>query len=136
MWSQVRAQHPKQRACFGCQTLFPEVPTEKALENEEAKKRKAAEQRLARLDAPAVGRSEQSGTKVVNEVKESMGISESGRYMCPSCETHFCIDCDLFSHQETHNCPSCLSKAAEAEVAMDEDIEVNGQILDLLVQSI
>ena len=127
-WSQARSQHPKKAACFGCQTLFPEIPTEKVLADAEVKRRKAAGLRLGRAEAPTVGRSEQMGTKVINEVRESVGISESGRYMCPSCETHFCIDCDVFSHQETHNCPGCLSRAeAEAEAATADGLNgVNG----------
>lgn len=41
---------------------------------------------------------------------KALGAAESGRYECEACENHFCIDCDIFSHEQMHNCPGCLSK--------------------------
>ena len=78
------------------------------------------------------------------------GIAESGRYMCTSCGTHFCIDCDLFCHDQAHNCPGCLSRGAgeEAEAEAEgvggdvdmegrkADEEVNREILELLAGSL
>ena len=44
------------------------------------------------------------------ERKESeKSVSESGRYACPICKNHFCIDCDVFAHEVVHNCPGCMS---------------------------
>lgn len=42
---------------------------------------------------------------------EQLMVSESGRYSCKSCKNHFCIDCDVFSHEIIHNCPGCQSRA-------------------------
>ncbi|KAF2855282.1 hypothetical protein T440DRAFT_386166 [Plenodomus tracheiphilus IPT5] len=44
------------------------------------------------------------------EDSEEQKASESGRYECRSCESHFCIDCDMFAHMVLHNCPGCLSR--------------------------
>jgi transcription factor Ssl1 len=33
--------------------------------------------------------------------------SNSGRYSCPRCHNHFCVDCDIFVHEVLHNCPGC-----------------------------
>lgn len=38
----------------------------------------------------------------------------SGRYECTFCHKHFCIECDLFSHEVVHNCPGCQSGGAVA----------------------
>lgn len=65
--------------CFGCLALFPVVPSEQEL--------------TRRKDARA-GR--------------GAGASESSRYRCTNCDQHFCIDCDVFAHQVTHNCAGCL----------------------------
>ena len=55
----------------------------------------------------------------------SSGVSESGRYECETCGSHFCIDCDVFSHEVSHNCPGCQSLEEElhmaAPIATEED---------------
>ena len=71
----------KSKACFSCLTPFPEVPA-------------------GRLQV------DQNGPRSDGEAK---GMSESGRYMCEVCGNHFCIDCDVFSHEVVHNCPGCQS---------------------------
>ena len=43
------------------------------------------------------------------QLKRAEGASESSRYECPSCERHFCVDCDVFCHEVVHNCPGCTS---------------------------
>ncbi|XP_035829288.1 general transcription factor IIH subunit 2 [Aplysia californica] len=30
-------------------------------------------------------------------------------YTCDKCERHFCLDCDLFTHEVLHSCPGCAS---------------------------
>lgn len=32
------------------------------------------------------------------------------RLRCPDCENVFCLDCDVFLHDNVHNCPGCLIK--------------------------
>lgn len=40
----------------------------------------------------------------------------TGRYACPTCHRHFCVDCDLFSHEVVHNCPGCQSMRMETSL--------------------
>jgi transcription initiation factor TFIIH subunit 2 len=51
--------------------------------------------------------------------REEKGASESSRYECQACGSHFCIDCDLFCHEIVHNCPGCLGGAAG-----DDDLRI------------
>lgn len=30
------------------------------------------------------------------------------RFQCPDCKNVFCADCDIYLHEELHNCPGCL----------------------------
>lgn len=50
------------------------------------------------------------------------GEPSTGRYECPSCHRHFCIDCDLFAHEVVHNCPGCQS--VRMETALMGEIEL------------
>ena len=155
--------------CFGCQTHFPTIPKDKDKNKGKEIERPAtsATEKSGSNNATALYQAQHTGAvallsdnaRATNVVKESTaqkgggtmanGISESGRYMCTSCGTHFCIDCDLFCHDQAHNCPGCLSKGsadeaeaeAEREVAMGDgpsadDLEINRQILELLVGSL
>lgn len=56
--------------------------------------------------------------KVGNAIK---GMSESGRYACPVCGNHFCIDCDVFAHEVVHNCPGCQSDTRGLEAVQIKD---------------
>jgi len=67
-------------ACFACQSPFPKISTSK-------RKEKAIE--------------------AIPKPSESKDVSESGRYACPVCRNHFCIDCDVFAHEVLHNCAGC-----------------------------
>ncbi|KAK0634849.1 putative transcription factor [Bombardia bombarda] len=49
------------------------------------------------------------------------GVSESGRYACQVCGNHFCIDCDVFSHEILHNCPGCQSDTRGATLMAVEE---------------
>ncbi|CAA20673.1 General transcription and DNA repair factor IIH subunit ssl1 [Schizosaccharomyces pombe] len=33
--------------------------------------------------------------------------TSSMRYACPSCKNHFCLDCDVFAHEQLHECYGC-----------------------------
>ncbi len=85
--------------CFACGVGFPPVPAE-APERRE-KERHAKEQ----------------------------SKSVSSRYQCTICQNHFCIDCDLFSHEVVHNCPGCLSTTSLPgldHAVGNGDSEING----------
>lgn len=34
-------------------------------------------------------------------------ISQTGRYECPRCHLHFCLDCDVYVHESLGVCPGC-----------------------------
>jgi transcription initiation factor TFIIH subunit 2 len=55
--------------------------------------------------------SQQAAT--ANQVQSKRAEPSSGRYECPTCHRHFCIDCDLFAHEVVHNCPGCQSMRME-----------------------
>ncbi|TQS37501.1 hypothetical protein Golomagni_02021 [Golovinomyces magnicellulatus] len=76
-WSQAQ----KSQTCFACLSPFPQAPSD-------------------------LQQTDNSSTEAIYK-KENRGFSESGRYACESCHNVFCIDCDVFSHEVTHNCPGC-----------------------------
>ncbi|RKF65764.1 General transcription and DNA repair factor IIH subunit ssl1 [Golovinomyces cichoracearum] len=76
-WSQAQ----KSQACFACLSPFPQAPSD-------------------------LQRTDNSSTEAIYR-KDTRGFSESGRYACEGCHNVFCIDCDVFSHEVTHNCPGC-----------------------------
>lgn len=39
----------------------------------------------------------------------AFSTSASKRFSCPSCNNHFCEDCDTFIHESLHNCPGCAT---------------------------
>jgi transcription initiation factor TFIIH subunit 2 len=49
----------------------------------------------------------------------------SGRYACPTCHRHFCIDCDLFAHEVVHNCPGCQSMRMETALMGEVELGVD-----------
>ena len=122
-WAEVREGDGQgQNACFGCLSPFPPLPKENK-ERDKGKRRQSAAGHVPRLTAQLSGNvvgGTESGQRAVNlstgnaAVGSGNGISESGRYACTSCGTHFCIDCDLFCHGEVHNCPGCLGRPSAA----------------------
>jgi transcription initiation factor TFIIH subunit 2 len=89
-WVEVSWSRARQRGslrCYGCQSPFPAIPQSQANPN-----------RTTNGNGEAVQ-------------KRAEGASESSRYECESCQNHFCIDCDVFSHEVVHNCPGCQSSA-------------------------
>lgn len=88
-----------QSTCFSCGSKFPDI-------------------RSRSDDGPGI-------------VKEATikGMSESGRYACEVCETHFCIDCDVAAHELIHNCPGCQGGT---RVSVPQNGYVVGNVEDLL----
>lgn len=72
----------KSSVCFACQCPFPDP-------------------------AKSKGATDVNGGEVKSA--STKGVSESSRYACEVCNNHFCIDCDVFSHEIIHNCPGCQS---------------------------
>lgn len=88
-------------ACFACQAPFPDPPDR-----------------------------EPGGEDAAIQAPEVKGVSESGRYACSLCGSHFCIDCDVFCHETVHNCPGCEAglKGAEKDKSEGQNgVETNGQ---------
>ncbi|KAF5181638.1 General transcription factor iih subunit [Thalictrum thalictroides] len=42
------------------------------------------------------------------------GKKPSLRVACPKCNQHFCLDCDIYIHENLHNCPGCESQNSKA----------------------
>lgn len=95
-WVEVSWADARSPACFACQCPFPEPPRGKDADGEQAY-----------VNGKGDGDQKQRQKKQ-NQAK---GVSESGRYACEVCGSHFCIDCDVFTHEVIHNCPGCQSKA-------------------------
>jgi len=62
-------------------------------------------------------------------VDREQAASESSRYECQACGSHFCIDCDLFCHEVLHNCPGCLSGVKATSANEGDGVELaNGKV--------
>lgn len=137
-WTEVswqRSSRSTQRACFGCQSVFPtkrstaaaaaattRPPAARAshtnnqLDNSNDNNnnnKKSSKERPP--SASAGGGTEQQVIAVAD------GVSESGRYECGTCHRFFCIDCDVFAHEIVHNCPGCQSREGVLLLAAGED---------------
>lgn len=42
-----------------------------------------------------------------DEASVPTNVASSGRYSCPRCQNHFCLECDSFVHDILHLCPGC-----------------------------
>lgn len=109
-WSRAREKGSKE--CLGCLTRFANPPSG------------VKEQR------PGTETNGEMNERRDCEDNEEQKASESGRYECRACESHFCIDCDMFAHMVLHNCPGCLGRLdpgiiAEAE-GTNGDVEMSG----------
>jgi len=103
-WS--RAREKGSRACMGCLAAFSQPPTTCRDPHGEI-----TELGGEQLNGQAAGRRHEE------EGSEEQKASESGRYECRTCESHFCIDCDMFAHMVLHNCPGCLSRLDPGAIA-------------------
>ncbi|CAJ2511513.1 Uu.00g071380.m01.CDS01 [Anthostomella pinea] len=94
-WSEAR----RSKACCSCLAPFPDVPG----------------------GAKGKGKGKGKGKEKPDRLPLK-GLSESGRYACEVCRSHFCIDCDLFAHEVLHNCPGCQSDTRGAQ----QNGDING----------
>ncbi|KAF2736865.1 hypothetical protein EJ04DRAFT_533409 [Polyplosphaeria fusca] len=101
-WAEVnwkRAREVGSRECVGCLTTFPLPPqTEPSNEIERNRVANGNDERQV------------SHGQADDEETAEQKASESARYECRVCSSHFCIDCDIFCHMVLHNCPGCLSQ--------------------------
>jgi transcription initiation factor TFIIH subunit 2 len=106
-WATVswrRARERGSKDCVGCLTEFPNIPSKQELAARALRKeRQSATGSMlnGHLERGEGGEDEENGEQ---------RASESARYECRTCESHFCIDCDMFCHMVLHNCPGCLSR--------------------------
>ena len=109
-WSRAREKGSKQ--CVGCLASFSDPPSSN---NERSEAEQDGEVNKEKRD---------------EEDSEEQKASESGRYECRACESHFCIDCDMFAHMVLHNCPGCLGRLDPGAVAQasngNGDVEMTG----------
>jgi transcription initiation factor TFIIH subunit 2 len=107
-WSRARERGSKQ--CVGCLSNFSDPPVS---DTERTQTEQDRETNVGKRDA---------------DDSEEQKASESGRYECRSCESHFCIDCDMFAHMVLHNCPGCLSRLDPSAIAeaSNGDVEMAG----------
>jgi transcription initiation factor TFIIH subunit 2 len=112
-WAEVswqRAREKGSKDCMSCLGAFPEPPS-----LDETDRNPGSEQRRGH----SVANGKDSGLVVQRQMDQEEGeeqkASESARYECRVCESHFCIDCDMFCHMVLHNCPGCLSRVNPVE---------------------
>ncbi|OCL03307.1 TFIIH basal transcription factor complex, subunit SSL1 [Glonium stellatum] len=125
-WIEVsweRAKEMGSRECVGCLSLFPVPPSDEELQ--------AIRDEASSTTDPAKARHSNRSKEKQNmgdaeEEAEQQLASESKRYECRACGSHFCIDCDLFCHEVLHNCPGCLSKADPTAVDGSAEVEMTG----------
>jgi transcription initiation factor TFIIH subunit 2 len=108
--SWARAREKGSKECVGCLSQFSQPP--------------ASDKERTEVEKD----NEISGKKRDADDSEEQKASESGRYECRACESHFCIDCDMFAHMVLHNCPGCLSKLDASAIADagNGDVEMSG----------
>ena len=122
-WKEVnwtRAARNDQRACFGCQSPFPDPPAggKRGLKRQSTGGQNHERMLLATTKGnprvPEHHPSKDGKSKdVAAAVASKDGVSESGRYECETCGCFFCIDCDVFAHEVVHNCPGCQSREGD-----------------------
>lgn len=126
-WATVswqRAREKRSRDCVGCLTQFPDVPSRQDLAARALKKERQSTTGSL-LNGPAHAQGE-GGADNDDDENGEQHASESARYECRSCESHFCVDCDMFCHMVLHNCPGCLSRLDPGAIEMGAE---NGDVV-------
>ncbi|KAK9465359.1 Ssl1-like-domain-containing protein [Lipomyces arxii] len=98
-WDEVDLEEARSSTvCFSCQTVFPVPPA-------------ASDRPRIKLKIGGDGLTSNTTSRQTNTNTNNAKQGAFGRFRCPSCRQHFCIDCDLFAHEVLHNCPGCESGA-------------------------
>ncbi|PVI08634.1 hypothetical protein DM02DRAFT_549062 [Periconia macrospinosa] len=103
-WAEVswqRARETGSKECISCLSAFPEPPPPEDIPHSPSQSHPASNGNHTNGAAAA------AQLQAEDEDAEQKA-SESSRYECRVCESHFCIDCDMFCHMVLHNCPGCL----------------------------
>jgi transcription initiation factor TFIIH subunit 2 len=87
---ETRLQGAQQNACFGCAASFEPLPDTYAVDSD---------------GDHIITNGQQNGK--ATEQAQSANVATSGRYECPKCRHHFCLECDAFIHESLHQCPGC-----------------------------
>ncbi|KAK4202525.1 putative transcription factor [Triangularia verruculosa] len=142
------AEAKKSTACYSCQTPFPPIPKVTPKIKLKVKEPSVGGQTAANV-AKAKGKGEVPAANVAKAkgkgevpartststaaptpglLPEAVkaGVSESGRYKCPECEEHFCIDCDIFAHEMIHNCAGCLTRPPRRQQQQTQQVGNGG----------
>ncbi|CAI6333903.1 unnamed protein product [Periconia digitata] len=123
-WAEVswhRAREVNSKECISCLSPFPEPPP---LQDDGPLFPTTDSQAGPNGHGVSDIRTSKNTAQPEDEDAEQKA-SESSRYECRVCESHFCIDCDMFCHMVLHNCPGCLSKVNPVEV-QNGDVDMAG----------
>jgi transcription initiation factor TFIIH subunit 2 len=113
-WAEVdwnRAHETGSKECVSCLSPFPDPPPPPAFEQEQ----NHTSNRGGHHHVATITNGGHHRKPIEEDEGEEQKASESARYECRVCASHFCIDCDMFCHMVLHNCPGCLSKADPGE---------------------
>ena len=103
--------------CAMCMVPFPEVPegflseVEGGWAGNKMDTGKGGGNLDGSNEASGVGKKETSAASkngTVKPVNSTTAASESSRYRCTNCGSHYCVDCDVYMHEVLHNCEGCL----------------------------
>jgi transcription initiation factor TFIIH subunit 2 len=121
-WVEVSWERAREKCtieCVSCLSPFPSIPEEDITDEDMLD----AEKELGKVEKEKARQK-----RMEKEDSEEQKASESARYECRACESHFCIDCDMFCHLVLHNCPGCLSRLNPVE-ATDGRENGNGDVV-------
>ncbi|KAF2491557.1 Ssl1-domain-containing protein [Lophium mytilinum] len=122
-WQRAREKGSKQ--CMSCLSDFPEPPSSHT-ENAAESLTSAANGAVAAATSHIIAANGRQRSGDDSNEDELATASESFRYECRECKSHFCIDCDVFCHEVLHNCPGCLGGAGTRNDEESADTEMNG----------
>lgn len=86
--SQGKDRGARQDACLGCAATFEPLPQ-------------------AYRSGSNGGPAQQNVVVDGQTANVPANVAASGRYECPRCHYHFCLECDSFIHESLHQCPGC-----------------------------
>lgn len=110
-WEDVTWEDADTDACFACLTTFPVRPGRGPGEDSDS-------------DDDVVRVRGHKPQRPTTKTKESgTTASESGRYSCPACRRHFCIECDLFAHEVLFECPGCQAGLGRKNAGHSKTLE-------------